>query len=298
MSGSKKIGVVTVTYNSAKVLEPFLKSIQSQTYKNYHLYIIDNESQDKTSFILSNEKILEKTCIFNKNNVGVATGNNQGIKLAIANGCEYILLINNDTEFDETLFENLVQGINADNHEIIVPKILYFDQKNKIWSAGGYFNKLMGFRAMHIGLDETDDGRYDLAREVEYSNTCCMLLRSSVFRKIGLMDETYFVYWDDADFCLRAYRNKIKILYQPKATLYHKVSSLTGQNSQFSTTFITKNFVYFSRKNFPLFSLIWLTVYFAFLHIKLIFFLDNVSTYSIKRKAFIDGFFLSQISNS
>ena len=94
-----KIGLVTVTYNSESVLADFLQSVKNQTYNNYCLYVVDNDSKDKTKKLLQAEANIQ--LINNEDNLGVAYANNQGVKLALKDGCEFVLLVNNDTVFEK-----------------------------------------------------------------------------------------------------------------------------------------------------------------------------------------------------
>src|SRR5579871_1843491 len=105
------IGIVTVTYNSAGVLSDFLRCMSAQTYSNFKLFAIDNASHDKTVEILNAYDDSRLVIIANPDNRGVAEGNNQGIRGALKAGCSSVLLLNNDTEFDEMLLERLVAGL-------------------------------------------------------------------------------------------------------------------------------------------------------------------------------------------
>lgn len=287
-----KVGVVTVTFNSSKVITEFLESLIVQTYNNYHLYIVDNKSSDDT--LLKIEKYLENasiTIIRNSDNVGVAKGNNQGITAAIDDGCQYILFINNDTEFESSLIEKLLIGLNQFNCDLIVPKMLYHDEPNTIWCAGGHFLPWKAYLNVNEGKDEEDKGQYDLPRQIECAPTCCMLSTLRTFETIGMMDEKYFVYYDDVDFCLRAFKAGLKMYYLPSASLTHKVSSLTGGvTSNFVLKYTTRNMVYYIRRNMskPL-ALFWI------MGIQLVllrrFFLgkDNKEIYILRQKALIEG---------
>lgn len=246
---SSKIGVVTVTYNSAKVIPDFIESLLKQAYESFRLYAVDNSSSDDTVALLGNYSGARLAIIRNAANVGVAEGNNVGIRAALNDGCESVLLINNDTAFGADLISTLHDGLQKYCCDMIVPKILYLDPPDKIWSAGGAFSVWRG-RPRHLGFNRKDDGRFDKVCEAEYSPTCCMLIRREVFERIGLMDPNYFVYFDDADFCLRAHRASVKLVYCPETRLFHKVSSLIGHRSDMSVQYVTRNHVYFVLKHF------------------------------------------------
>lgn len=250
------IGVVTVTYNSAAVIRDFMESLLKQSHHNFLLYLIDNASSDDTLELLTDYSDRRIVIIRNSTNLGVAEGNNIGIRAALSDRCTSVLLINNDTVFGPDVISQLYEGLENYQCDMIVPKILYFDPPDKIWCGGGAFSRIRG-RSRHFGLGQKDDGRYDQAREVEYSPTCCMLIRREVFERIGIMDPKYFVYFDDADFCLRAHRARIRLVYLPGARLYHKVSTIIGHRSDLSLRYVTRNHVYYVLKNFRLLQILF-----------------------------------------
>ena len=104
-----KIGLVTITYNSADVLRSFLDCVWKQTHSDLILYVIDNASTDVTLPMLDNETDIRLRVVKNSKNLGVAKGNNQGIRQAILDGCDQVLIINNDVEFEITLIEKLIK---------------------------------------------------------------------------------------------------------------------------------------------------------------------------------------------
>ena len=244
-----KVGIVTVTYNSSKVIHDFMKSLLNQQYQDFFLYVVDNDSKDSTLKLIKKDYQDSRTqFIENKINFGVAKGNNQGIEKALDDGCELILLINNDVVFDSWLVGSLVNEIeNGQTIDMLVPKILFHDEPNKIWFGGGKFVGMTNF-PKHIGWGEIDS-KDQRNTEIEYAPTCCMMIKKSVFEKIGYMDEKYFVYVDDVDFCLRAKKHGLGMYYTSKLELLHKVSSLTGLESNFSLFYGTRNRVYYVKKH-------------------------------------------------
>ncbi len=252
------LGLITVLYKSNEVLEDFIKSLSNQSYTDYHLYMVDNSSSEQTDKII--EKLFAKyslpayTHIKNQENTGVAKGNNQGIELALRDGSSHVILLNNDIDFPQTnLLAEMMDYAVRKNEDIIIPKIFYHGTR-KIWLAGGYFIHYKG-TSEAIGDQKQDDGKYDEIKYFNYAPTCFMLISKKVFGKIGLMDERYFVYYDDNDFIYRAIKNKFKILYLPSLEIFHKVSVSTGgSESLFSVFYAARNRVYFIRKlyKFPL----------------------------------------------
>lgn len=247
------IGLVTVLYNSDDVLDAFFKSLSEQSFTDYHLYMVDNSvSESSTQLVheLTNKySIKNYDHIKNENNVGVAKGNNQGIDRALKDGSEYILLLNNDIEFDQqNLLDGLYDHANRNHEKIIIPKIFY-SGTNKIWMAGGTMLESRGY-GIHIGDGKEDGDQYNKQAYFTYAPTCFMLIHKSVFEKTGLMDEKYFVYYDDTDFVYRALKKGFKILYLPEFIIQHRVAYSTGgSESLFSIYFCNRNRMYFILKN-------------------------------------------------
>jgi hypothetical protein len=243
------VGIVTVTYNSESVIHDFLQSVISQSHSAFLLYVVDNASVDRTLSLLLDYRDPRFRIIRNTENVGIAEGNNIGIRAALRDGCSSVLLLNNDTVFEADLLSKLLGGLQDLDCDMIVPKILYFAPPDKLWCAGGTFSRWRGC-SRHLGFNKKDDGKYDEPKTISFGPACCMLLRSDVFSRVGFMDPKYFVYFDDTDFCLRAYRAGAKLMYLPAARLYHKVSSLIGYRSEIALRFVTRNHVYYVMKNF------------------------------------------------
>ncbi|MDN2679837.1 glycosyltransferase family 2 protein [Janthinobacterium sp. SUN033] len=252
-----QVGLVTVLFNSADVLPGFFESLTRQKFLDYWLFIIDN-SLDDLSFLKSQELIKKTgmqnvTLIKNDQNVGVAKANNQGIALSLKMQCEHVLLLNNDIEFkDADLLSRMLALAKKRDEKIVVPKI-YFHDSGLIWCAGGEIKKWRG-STIHRGEGDADIGQYDMAEYTAYAPTCFMLIHASVFEKVGIMDERYFVYYDDTDFVLRCNQNNIHVYYWPEGQVWHKVSSSTGGDmTPFSVYFGSRNRIYFIKKNYPAF---------------------------------------------
>jgi GT2 family glycosyltransferase len=297
-----KIGLVTITLNSESVIAGFINSVTNQNYLNYCLYIVDNNSTDNTLKKINELADKDKVVIIKNNfNNGVAGGNNQGILKALEDGCEYVILINNDTEFEKELISKLLYAAQNLKYSIAVPKMLYYNEPEIIWFGGGYLKRSSGYRNFHVGMGEKDEGQYS-DREITYAPTCCALIHRSVFEDIGLMDEKYFVYFDDTDFWYRVMKHgKHKMLYINDIVFYHKVGSLTKSKNgtrhnfkfgEFAIKYTTRNRVYYLRKQkTPLsyFNLIW---FWFRINLRFLFsgkYNVNINTWKLIQFSFWDG---------
>lgn len=248
-----KTGLVTVLYNSDNVLEGFFKSVSKQSYKDYILYLVDNSVNDSTNLLiirLANEyPVTEYVHLKSKGNIGVAAGNNAGIKLALADGCDYVLLLNNDIEIEQCdILMKMLSVCEMKGEKMVAPKIFYYDTP-RLWMAGGHMDKWRAL-GVHDGYKEKDRPAYNIPRYITYAPTCFMLVNKQVFGKIGMMDEQYFAYYDDTDFVYRATKAGFKLYYEPSISILHKVSSSGGGDlSAFYVYYSNRNKIYFIRKN-------------------------------------------------
>lgn len=299
---TKKIGLVSITYNSAQVIEPFLKCVLQQTHPHFLLYIIDNISSDNTLERIAQYKDDRIIVIKNQANVGVAAGNNQGIQQALKDGCDEICIINNDVEFEDTLLEKLSTQLEVLNASLIAPKMMYHPETHLIWWAGTKFNIYESCMTNHIGIQQEDKGQFDTIEQMDYAPTCCVLLRKEVIDDIGMMDEKYFAYYDDTDFFYRIFKqHKHRLFYYPFVHFYHKVGGLSNMKeggakkfkfNDFFIHLVTRNHVYYLRKQQTLIA--WLNIIYFFFRMQLRFLFSgkyhlNFKTYRLLLSSFIEG---------
>lgn len=259
-----KIALVTVLYNSEKVLKDFFDSLNLQLFKDFKLFVIDNKSIDNSiqkTKEFSEKVFFETQLIQNDDNYGVAKGNNIGIINALQQEFEYVLLCNNDIVLNDNTILNLYNGLQETNSDIVVPKIFYFDTP-KIWCAGGKFKLLPG-SIEHFGLAKNDSIKYSKQKKITYSPTCFMLIKSKTFYDVGLMDEKYFAYFDDTDFIYRCIKQKKKkMFFIPNSTLLHKESFCSGgSKSDFKINLYYRNKIYFCKKFSHLSNIIYIINY-------------------------------------
>jgi GT2 family glycosyltransferase len=247
----RELALVTVLYHSNDVLDDFFESLAKQKKCEYKIFIVDNSETDSSRAICYSyiEKYnINAEYIFNNENVGVAKGNNIGIRLGLSQGFKKILLLNNDITFEGDLFSELLSQSTRYTEKIFIPKI-YYHGTNMLWMAGGHYDKWTSLTP-HRGDGEDDNGQYDQSDIINYAPTCFMLIDSSIFDAIGFMDEKYFVYYDDTDFIFRCVQFNNLIRYLPSLKVNHKVSALTGGNtSLFSIYYANRNRLYFILKN-------------------------------------------------
>lgn len=223
----KKVYMLILVYNGLadlKICLPTLKNFKSKSY-SLKTVIIDNASSSKE--VKELKKLLKKypgiTLLENSMNLGFAEGNNAGIRYALKNGADYVVLLNNDTVIESDFIEN---GIKIDAG-IVSPVVKFKEFKDKpkfIYDLGGRVNWWTG-RTSHINAyrDEYQNSLKADPVDVDYVAGCSMLIKREVFAKIGLLDEKYFIYFEDVDFCITAKKAGFRVVVDPKSTLYHKL---------------------------------------------------------------------------
>ena len=215
------VSVVILNYNCRKFLGNCLSSALNTSYPNYEIILVDNNSNDG-----SVEFVLQK---FNSNlikvvkltkNYGFAAGNNLGAKHA--NG-DYMVFLNPDTEVDPDCLKNLVYALeNNSSIGVAQPKLLLMNKKHACMhfdSAGGYINPygLVWIR----GAGEKDEGQYDEITEIFYAKGAALIIRRDLWDKLRGFDPAFFTYYDETDLCWRAWNMGYKVVYVPKAIVYH-----------------------------------------------------------------------------
>lgn len=206
--------------------------------------IVDNASTDDSLALLERKwgDNARVSIISLKENTGFSGGNNVGIRRALEQGCHYILLLNNDTEIDALAIRKMV-ACQKTTESIIVPKIFYADKKETIWCAGGYLTPIIK-KAVQRGNNCRDNGEFDKSGYCSLANGCCVLLTDRIIQKTGLLDERFFLYYEDTEYSMRALERKVKIYYCHEAVVYHKVNGSTGGNDNPANAYyITRNWL-------------------------------------------------------
>lgn len=245
-----KIAIITVLYNSASVLPDFFRSLDRQTCRGFTLYAVDNASPDDSAERaqeLASQVSFPVEPIRSETNAGIAAGNNLGIRAALADGCQWIVLANNDTVWEPDALEKLLAGAEQHGASLAVPKITIHGQ-DRIWYAGGRWNRWRG-GTRHDRYGKKDSPDDDISRRTEYAPSCCMLIRGDLFDRVGMMDERFFLYYDDADFVRRAAEIGTELWYIPQSRVSHKESVSTGGVSPLAQYWLSRNLLLFTGKH-------------------------------------------------
>jgi len=261
----KKIVIVAVNFNTEKDTLELLNSIEEIENNSYSLEIIIVDNGSRVKFVLPRGFKKKVMLIRSEENTGFSGGFNIGIKNALELGADYVLVINNDTILRPMMIENLLKVLeNNEKIGIVTPKIYFAkghefhksryskEELGKVfWYAGGYMD-WANIVSVHRGVDEVDKGQYGKTEKTEFASGCCMLIKKEVFEKVGMFDEKYFLYYEDADFNQRVKKAGFDIYYVPSASLIHvNAASTGGSGSVLQDYYITRNRLLFGIKYAP-----------------------------------------------
>ncbi len=217
--------IVTLNWNRCADTLELLESCGRQTYANCRMLVVDNASTDGSPEALA-ARFPAVEQVRNPRNLGFAGGMNSGMRTALARGAEYIFVANNDTTLAPDCIAQLVSAAQTYNADIVAPAIYYAEPPDRLWSLGGQRRQLtLEIRQCH---QDAEHERREEPFAVDFVTGCGMLVHRSCLERVGLFDEHFFMYYEDADFCLRAQRAGARMYIVPRARMWHKVAVSSG----------------------------------------------------------------------
>jgi GT2 family glycosyltransferase len=240
-SARPMLAVVVLNWNRRDDLLECLHSLRHSLYSPLEIIVVDNASSDGSPDAVR-ATFPDILLLHSPTNIGLSA-NNLGIRAALDNGADYVLLLNNDTYVTPECLPHLVEA--AETHRdagILSPRICYYSHPAVIWYDGGVLRTGPGlWETSHLNQRTLASETPDQPRHVDYISGCAMLLRRRVIEAIGGIDERFFGYWEDVDLSLRARRAGFPLLHVPIALVYHKVSVSFGGGSLPSLYYQTRN---------------------------------------------------------
>ena len=219
-----------------------LTSLFKSDYGNMKVMLVDTVSTDDTSRKIC-QRFPQVQLIPLSTNLGYAGNNNIGIRAAIEQGAEWILVLNDDTVLDPSCFSQLIEAGESDpTIGIVGPMVYHFDEPDIIQSAGGMLGKY--WQSIHLGQNELDHGQFKSIRPVEWISGCAIMVRHTLIEQIGLLDVDYFLYWEETEWCIRATKAGWKIIQVPNAKLWHKGVQRNYQPQPYVTYYTTRNYLF------------------------------------------------------
>lgn len=256
-----KVFITTVTFNNNLETINFLDSLEKVNKKDIEFFatVVDNASKEQFK-VTKQFKNFKLNVIRSEKNLGFSGGQNLSIKYALEKGADFIVILNNDTILDHDFLLPLIDSLKEKVG--IVSPMIYFakgyefhkerykdtDLGKIIWYGGGImdYKNIIG---RHRGVDEVDSGQFNKTSGIDFATGCCMAIKREVFEKIGMLDEKYFLYYEDNDFSQRAKNAGYSIIFQPKSKIWHKNAQSTGgSGSSLQDYYITRNRLLFGLK--------------------------------------------------
>jgi GT2 family glycosyltransferase len=248
-----RVVVIVLNWNGREDTLGCLKSLQDQDYLNWEPLVVDNGSEDGSVDAI--HKAFPKVQVIEAGrNLGFTGGNNLGITAALERGAEFILMLNNDTTVARDLLTSFVGA--AKEHPdagVFGAKIYFLGDPQRLSYAGTRWNAT-GWDFDHIGKGMLDNGvDFEQVQDTEYAHGCAMFFRASAARAVGLLDDRFFIMYEEVDWCFRAKKAGFRCLFVPQAKVWHQVSAtFTGQRSMLYEYFIMRNRLLWAERHLPL----------------------------------------------
>lgn len=237
------VAVILVNYNGAADTISCLKSLSAIHNVEFEIIVVDNCSTDDS--IQRLQKYRESypfTLLQSDTNRGFSAGNNIGIRYA--ENADYYLLLNNDTIVEADFLKKLLKGFESGKDcGITTPQIRYYSEPDKIWYAGGSLNPRTG-RTEHYHYNEILSDSNLSSCKVSFASGCCLCIARRVVDTVGVLNEDFFLYEEDAEYCLRVVKAGFEIHFVLSSLIYHKVSATTGAGSTLSQYYSVRNKYY------------------------------------------------------
>ena len=223
-----KVVTIVLNWNGKEDTLECLHSLQRSSYSNFTTIVVDNGSTDESVPAIKNA-FPDLVVIKNRDNLGFTGGNNIGIRHALVNGADYVWLLNNDTIIEPDTLANLVaKAETSPDIALLSPVIHWYDDPDSIQCYLSYVD----WKTYNIiGFSREEHERYaDRSRDYSLWGTA-LLIKRYVLEKLGGLDDRFFAYMEDAEYCMRASREGFGIAVDPTSRIYHKNSRATGSNT-------------------------------------------------------------------
>jgi GT2 family glycosyltransferase len=243
--------VIVLSWNGREDTERCLDALAKVSEPPVRVVCVDNGSTDG-SVEAVRDRHPEVHLIENGRNLGFAGGCNVGIRWALAQGAEWLVLVNNDAVIaPDAIAEFAAAAEQRPEAGILAGKLYYADRPYRVWYAGQRFLAWLGYSGRHRGEGRRDRPRYRHASATDRANGALMAISRAAIESVGMLDENLFAYVEDIDFSLRARAAGFEILFVPTARAWHRVgasSASLAHNSYYGT----RNMVVVCERHWPL----------------------------------------------
>lgn len=241
MSGNPTVTIIVLSWNRCAQLLDCLASLARLDYPARRVLVVDNGSRDGAPDAVRT-RYPDTALIANDRNLGFTGGNNLGLAEACRAGSDYAWLLNDDAEVAPDTLRLLVDAAEAEPRAAIVGPTVYFaDRRDVVWSAGGAIDWQRGSTRM-LGIGERDSGQFGAApRPVDFVTGCGLLVRLSAVAELGALDERFFAYYEETEWCVRVARAGRLVLHVPQAHMWHALTPTGRAASPLVHYYMTRN---------------------------------------------------------
>jgi GT2 family glycosyltransferase len=247
---TSSVHIVILNWNGLADTLECLASVRTLTYPNVRVQVVDNASEGGEAEVIE-RAFPEVNVLKQSENLGFCGGCNAGMKQAIAEGADFVMLLNNDALVSPNLIEALLDGYaKLENPGAASPVIFKYPETEKIWFSIAAWEAVWksGEAKFRLALDENYESlKHKKPYPTEFACGCCLFVSTDVIRQVGFFDERYFAFYDEAEWCVRMKRQGMTSYIIPSAFMYHKVGKSTP--SLVATYLLNRNRLLWAAEN-------------------------------------------------
>jgi GT2 family glycosyltransferase len=246
----KKLAIVIINWNSFDLTSDTLVSLSSTSYKNYDIIVVDNFSTDNSAAQL--EKNFPSIILLKSDeNKGFTGGNNLGFDYAINEGYEYVMMLNNDVAVEPDFLEPLVVKLDMDEKiGGVQPLIYFYHDRELIWNAGSRYNAIFGIPYI-LGYYRKDKGQLQRKKQksIDWITGCAFMIRTEVLKKVGVLKQDFFIYYEDVDLSFRIKEAGYALAYEASSVVYHKTGMSHKSKEKLKEGYLNPKVHYLNARN-------------------------------------------------
>ena len=246
----KKLAIVIINWNSYDLTSDTLASLSSTSYKNYDIIVVDNFSTDNSAAQLENN-FSSIILLRSDENKGFTGGNNLGFEYAMNKGYEYVMMLNNDVAVESNFLEPLVTKLDMDEKiGGVQPLIYFYHDRELVWNAGSRYNAIFGIPYI-LGYYRKDKGQLQRKKQksIDWITGCAFMIRTEVLKKVGVLKQDFFIYYEDVDLSFRIKAAGYDLVYEASSVVYHKTGMSHKSKEKLKEGYLNPKVHYLNARN-------------------------------------------------
>jgi len=237
MFQKRLVSVIIINFNGKEFLKRLFSSLLRTNYREFEIILVDNASSDGSiEFVKESFKDNRIAIIVNDKNLGPSAARNIGFGRVKG---EFVAFLDNDTEVDSEWLSELVKVFDSDSKIAVAQcKLLDMVERNRFDYAGDYLTPF-GFlyeRAQH----NVDRGQFDSVEDIFSAKSAATMIKSSIYKELGMHDDSYFIFMEETDFCFRAWLAGYRVVFVPKAIVWHAYNTSLKEFKKYYTSYMVR----------------------------------------------------------